>query len=162
MQRSAKLVDDQTYITAQAKLSQFPGDYYMGFAPTLPPNDFPKHCTPYSAGCKQQHVTGDTIDTDTSLTVSKWNRVPNSRATVRTQLFGTAPYRALGDGMLNHPDTYSALWTSGFNPHCARPLTEIDFDRFECINAPLAVEDERVSGPRGGVHTRVGPALYMC
>lgn len=162
MQRSAKLVDDQTYITASAALSQAPYNYYTAYPPVLPVKTFPKQCTPYAGGCKQGHVTGDTVDDFNSLYVSKTTRVPNPRPSTNTQLFGTAPYKARGDGLLKAPDTYSKLVYSGFNPHCAKTLSEKDWDRFECMAAPLAVENEQLTGPRGGAGTRVGPAYYQC
>lgn len=159
MQRSAKLVDDQTYITAQATLSQKPYQYYTAFPPALPVKTFPRACTPYSGGCAQGHVSSDTVDDFNSLYVSAATR-PNPRP--NTELFGM-PFKARGDGPLKAPDTFSALRYSGFNPHCPKGLSEIDYDRYECIQAPLMVEDERLMGaPRGGSHTRVGPAYYMC
>ena len=161
MQRSAKLVDDQTYITAHAALSQQPFQYYTAYPPVLPVATFSRTCT-YAGGCKQGRVTGDTVEDFNTLVVGTGTRIPNPRPTTNTQLFGTAPFKARGDGLLKAPDTYSTLVSTGFNPHCARPLSETDFDRFECIAAPLAVEDERLTGPRGGSHTRVGPGYYVC
>ena len=166
MQRSAKLVDDATYITAHETLSKKPFEYYTAFPPVLHVKTFHRQCTPYAGGCKQNYVTSENVEEYNQLlnsgSTSTLNRVPNSRPSTNTELFGTAPYKALGDGLLRAPDVYSKLVGSGFNPHCAKTLGEKDYDRFECMAAPLAVEDERVTGPRGGAGTRVGPAYYAC
>lgn len=159
MQRSAKLIDDETYITAHAKLSQKPFEYHTAFPPVLPLKTFPRACTPYSGGCKQSRVSADTVEDFNDLYVPTATR-PNPRP--NTELFGTAPMKARGDGLLRSPDVYSALVGGGFNPHCARTLGERDYDRWQCIDAPLVVEDERMTGPRGGAGTRVGPAYYAC
>ncbi len=164
MQRSAKLIDDATYITAHETLSRKPYDYYTAFPPALPVKTFHKTCTPYAGGCKQKHVTGENVDDFNQLwnVSGPLNRIPNSRPTTNTELFGTAPFKARGDGLLRTPDVYSSLVATGFNPHCAKTLGERDYDRFECMAAPLAVENERLTGPRGGAGTRVGPAYYAC
>lgn len=163
MQRSAKLVDDATYITAHETLSRKPFEYYTAYPPVLPVKTFHRKCTPYAGGCKQAHVTGENVDDFNELWASKTlNRVPNSRPGTNTELFGTAPFKARGDGLLYFTDTYSNLVGNGFNPHCAKQLGEKDYDRFECIAAPLVVENERLTGPRGGAGTRVGPAYYAC
>jgi len=159
MQRSAKLVDDQTYISAAATLSQKPYEYHTAYPPVLGVQEFPRACTPYAGGCRQGRVAGDTVDTFNKLYMGNATR-PNPRP--NTELFGVAPFRGRGDGMLRTPDVYSSLISSGFNPHCAKSLSEVDYDRFECIAAPLAVEDERITGPRGGASTRVGPEYYSC
>ena len=127
--------------------------------PVLPRTQYASVCTPYAGGCKTQGVTGDVVDTSNGLYYSVATR-PNKRPS--TELFGTAPYKAQGDGMLKNPDTFSKLRYSGYNPHCARVLGELNFDRFDCVNAPLAVEDEQRMGPRGGAGTRVGPGYYEC
>ena len=155
-------MDDQMYMTAHATLSQAPFQYYTAYPPALPVQAFPRQCTPYAGGCKQGHVTTDTIDDFNALYISKATRIPNPRPSTNTQLFGTAPYKARGDGILKATDTHSAMISSGFNPHCAKNLSERDYDRFECMTAPLMVEDERITGPRGGMQTRVGPGMYMC
>ena len=159
MQRSAKLVDDATYMTAQATLSQKPYEYYTAYPPVLPLKTFPRSCTPYAGGCKQGRESADTVTDFNALFMSN-NTRPNPRP--NTELFGTAPFKARGDGLLKAPDVFSALRGSGFNPHCPKTLAEVDYDRYECIAAPLVVEDERLTGPRGGAHTRVGPAYYQC
>ena len=159
MQRSAKLVDDQAYITAHARLSQKPFEYHTAYPPSLPVAKYGEVCTPYAGGCRQGRVTAEVVDSFNSLYVGTATR-PNARP--NTELFGTAPYKARGEGILRAPDVHSQLTSSGFNPHCAKHLSEVDWDRYECINAPLVVEDERVTGPRGGASTRVGPAYYAC
>ena len=156
MQRSAKLVDEETYLTAQSAMSQKQFQYFTAFPPVIGVKQFPRKCTPYAGGCKQGNVTGESIDALNYAAATRPNPRPN------TELFGVAPFRGRGDGILRNPDVYSNLISSGFNPHCAKSLSEVDYDRFECMGAPMVVEDERITGPRGGASTRVGPAYYAC
>lgn len=159
MQKSAKLIDDAAFISAHAAMSQKPFEYYTAFPPALPVKTFPRACTSYAGGCKQKYVTGEIIEESNRLYAPPPTR-PNPRP--NTELFGTAPFKARGDGLLRHTDVYSSLVSSGFNPHCSKTLSEVDYDRFECINAPLQVENEELTGFRGGAPTRVGPAYYAC
>jgi hypothetical protein len=159
MQKSAKLIDDEAYITAHERVSSAAGRYYMAYPPELPYSKVGSVCGPYVGGCKQKHVTSDVIDTFNSLSVPISTR-PNEKPS--TELFGL-PYKAQGDGVLLHPEMIHKLQMSGFNPKCNKSLSEVNYDRFDCINAPLAVEDEGQFGnPRGGEHTRVGPRYHLC
>ena len=159
MQRSAKLIDDKAYLTAAENLSRAPGEYIMAYPPHLHPSQFGDVCAPYVGGCKQKHVTSDVIDQYNNLYVSNSTR-PNEKP--QTEIYGVAPFKARGDGILMHPERLSELQTSGFNPHCASTLSEVNYDRFQCIDPILAVEEEREFGPRGGAHTRVGPRYHVC
>ena len=159
MQKSAKLIDDEAYITAHERVSSAAGRYHMAFPPSLPYSKVGSVCGPYVGGCKQKHVTSDVIDTYNSLSVPVSTR-PNEKPS--TELFGM-PFKARGDGPLLHPEVIAKLQMSGFNPKCNKSLSEVNYDRFDCINAPMAVEDEQQFGnPRGGEHTRVGPSYRLC
>lgn len=145
MQRSAKLIDDASFITAQEKVSQFPFTYHTD----LPPNH-PIACTTYAGGCKQQHVTDRGVDTLNQL-LPGWTRTHRSAS---TELFG-GPFKARGDGALMNPDALSAAWTpiEGYEPHCSKKTSEIQGDSwYNCADVKLGVEE----GSRGGVSTRQG------
>lgn len=150
---SAKLLDDASYISIQAAQSQFPYQYLTLLKPN--PRDIGKAytepCTGFTGGCRQFAPPSTIVDTFNSLLPGITRPSPRPQ----TELFGTAPYKARGDGTLTHPQVHSDLH-DGFNPHCARALGEVDYDRFSCISAPNAAE----SGPRGGVSTRFG-AVYV-
>jgi hypothetical protein len=160
MQKIHRLIDDEAYITAHEKISSAPGQYHMAYPPVMPYSKVGTTCAPYVGGCKQKHVTSDVIDTYNSISVPVSTR-PNEKPS--TELFSPAPYKARGDGVLLHPEMVHKLQTSGFNPKCNKTLSEVNYDRFHCINAPLVVEDEEQFGnPRGGEHTRVGPRYHLC
>jgi hypothetical protein len=158
MHKSAKLIDDEAYITAAENLSRAPGNYMMAFPPTLKPNVIGTKCAPFIGGCKQKHVVADVIDQSNSMYVPV-NTRPNEKPW--TEIY-SIPFKARGEGLLNHPDTLSKLQTSGFTQKCSSTLSEVNYDRFQCINAPLAVENEKEFGARGGAHTRVGPRYDVC
>lgn len=145
MQRSAKLIDDATFITAQQKVSMYPFEYHTA----LPPNA-PVACTQYAGGCKQFRVTGSTVDTYNKLLPGGSSKKQRAAS---TELFG-GPFKARGDGPLMAPDALSAAWTpaGGYAPHCAKKLSEVQYDRYNCAEVKLAVE----LGARGGVSTRQG------
>jgi len=79
----------------------------------------------------------------------------------QTELFGTAPYIALGRGPLRYTDTSSLLqqsnWVSGRG---SRSISEIDYDRFDFVQMP---KDLTGLAPelRYGAFTRVGPAYLQ-
>jgi hypothetical protein len=153
MKRSAKLHNDATYVSAQAVQSQFPYRYYT----SLPPNPKPittqyyEPCSEFNGGCRQFYVGESTVDDYNTILSDPTRPLPRPQ----TELFGVAPYKARGDGHLDMPDNHSLLHLTGFNPHCSRALGEVDFDRWQCINAPNAAE----TTARGGVSTRFG-AVY--
>lgn len=78
----------------------------------------------------------------------------------QTELFGTAPYTALGRGPLKHIDTSSLLQQSNrVTARGARTVTEIDMNRRDFVSVPK----ELTALPyetRYGRLTRAGPA-YM-
>ncbi len=78
----------------------------------------------------------------------------------QTELFGTAPYIALGRGPLKYTDTSSLLQQSNrVTGRGSRTVTEIDMNRYDFVSVPkdlTALPFET----RYGRLTRVGPA-YM-
>jgi hypothetical protein len=79
----------------------------------------------------------------------------------QTELFGTAPYTALGRGELRYPDVSSQVqrgtWVSG---RTSRSIAEVDYNRFDFVNVPkdLADPSEEL---RYGLITRVGPTYLQ-
>jgi hypothetical protein len=78
----------------------------------------------------------------------------------QTQLFGTAPYTALGRGVMNHVDVNSALKLSNRVPRKpTRTVMEREWDRRHFVAIPEELRALPVD-PRLGEGTRVGPE-YM-
>lgn len=77
----------------------------------------------------------------------------------QTELFGTAPYIALGRGVLSHVDTSSALLQSNYVPERgSRVLMEAPWTRSQYVTVPEELKQLREM--RLGQMTRVGPE-YM-
>ena len=78
----------------------------------------------------------------------------------QTELYGTAPYVALGRGGLMHVDTETRLqhgdWVQGKG---SRSVSELDFDRFDFVTLPGELKKLNPE-MRYGQITRVGPS-YM-
>lgn len=78
----------------------------------------------------------------------------------QTELFGTAPYTALGRGPLKYPDVSSLLqqsnWVAGRG---SRTVTEADMHRFDFVSVPKELSALPFES-RYGKMTRTGPA-YM-
>ena len=156
MNRSAKLISDEAYVTAHEKQSRFPFEYHTSLVPNdIAAANFSKKCTSVPGTCKQVRVSDRTVDAYNKNMISKSTR-PQPRP--QTELFGL-PFKARGDGVMKNPDVQSKLQYSGFNPTCAKPLAEVDYDRWECIGAKPDVEaPER--GPRGGISSRLGAQYF--
>jgi hypothetical protein len=152
MNKSAKLIDDEAYMTAHAKQSQYEFEYRTALPPNKLGKSFASECTPYLGGCKQFSVNAAVVDDYEKVIpgTQGWGR-EGSRPV--TELVG-GPFKARGDGALQNPDILSEAWTpsTGFVPHCNKPLSEVTFDRWPCIKAPLAYEPNWF----GGAHTRQG------
>lgn len=79
----------------------------------------------------------------------------------QTELFGTAPYIALGRGPLRYPDTSSLLQQGNWVPgRGSRTLSEVDYNRFDFVTLPKGLTEQTGADLRYGAMTRVGPA-YM-
>ena len=78
----------------------------------------------------------------------------------QTELFGTAPYIALGRGQLKYTDTSSSLQQSNrVTGRGSRTLTEIDMNRYDFVSVPKDLTNLPFE-TRYGSMTRVGPS-YM-
>lgn len=149
MNRSAKLIDDVAYISAHDTQSQYAYKYHTALVPDKLGKDFAPHCTPYlGSECKQFNTNGAVIDQYNAM-IAK----PARARSTATEIYG-GPFKARGDGALKTPDVLSEMWTParGYEQHCNKPLSEITYDTWACIEAPLANEVD----VRGGVSTRLG------
>lgn len=160
MQRSAKLIDDRSFVDAQNRQLGSEFKYHVAndlVRPTrLGPRAFPS-CSTFVGGCgRQTFESGQTIDDATTL-----RRGNSTRPAVRpsTELFGTAPYRGLGDGVLYFVDDSNTLQRGGFTGPSFCPegkFQEKPYDTWACIQAPTAVENFQ----HAGVSTRAAP-VYL-
>lgn len=155
MNRSAKLISDQAYISAHESLSSFPYYYYTDHVPNRLEKQFPGSCPAFAGGCKQFNVNGASVNTYNDKIIpgkNGWTRVQPSAS---TQIFG-GPFKARGDGALTNPDSLSRVWTpqGGYAKHCSKRLSEVTYDTWLCHSAPNQSED--VFDLRGGVSARQG------
>ena len=104
------------------------------------------------------HVGGAQVDVYNKL-LSAHTRVqtPASSNRPATELFGTAPYVAVGRGALRNPDASAAAWFPTVFPRKSvnrryGKLAEITTHRFDYVDVPIAVEPDRT-----GMLTRAGP-----
>jgi hypothetical protein len=147
--RSGHLNDDQAYVRAMARQSEFPYRYVTRFAP-------PNRC-PVSQCYTQRRPGGDQMDALNNLIENMPTRVLEQGNRPNTELWGTSPFRARGDGQLLAPDASNVLMRLPISEQrCARPLSEIVYPRFDYISFPNNAEYWR----RGGVSSRLGP-IYV-
>ena len=159
MQRSAKMIADKSFVDAQNRALSYEFNSHVNpvAAPRrLGPARFDS-CSTFVGGCSRQTwESGTTIDA--SSTLRKGN---STRPAVRpdTELFSTAPYRGLGDGIMHHVNDSNTLQRGGFNGASFCPagkFQEQPYDTFSCISAPTAAENFQ----RAGVSTRAAP-VYL-
>lgn len=94
------------------------------------------------------------------LPVHYRTQVRASQNRPKTELFGTAPYTALGRGVMHHVDVSSMLMQANpVNERGSRVLVEREWDTRSFITVPRELRDLPVD-LRVGQTTRVGPA-YM-
>lgn len=150
MLRSGHLNDDAAYVQAMASQSQFPYWYRTRFAPW---NGCP------ISNCNKQFRTGPfQVDKLNDLVEAAPVRVLEHGNRPNTEMFGTAPFRARGDGHLMAPEASNELMRKPVGQQrCARPLSEIDYNRFEFVAFPNNAEWWR----RGGESARVGPVYVQ-
>lgn len=86
-----------------------------------------------------------------------WNSNPTrmyTRGRPSTSLYGTAPLKRMGDGIMYNVDASTELRNGdGIPLRCVRPEQEITWDRMDYIDVDNAVESWR----RGGITTRYLP-----
>lgn len=161
MQRSAKLLDDSSFIDAQNRQLTYEYNYHVNpiWAPGKLGGENFDTCATFLGGCgRQTFESGKTIDASNRLRNSNYTR-PAVRP--QTEVFGTSAYRGLGDGVLHHVADSNDLQRTGFtgNRFCAAGLgkyAEVNYDRFDCIEAPTAVENFQ----HAGVSSRQAP-MYL-
>lgn len=104
--------------------------------------------------CNTQFMAGGRqADVLSSLLNSNPTRV-YTRGRPSTQLFGTAPLKRMGDGVLYNVDASNELRNGyGIPLRCVRPETEQLWDRMDFIDVPPVAESWR----RGGISTRFVP-----
>lgn len=148
--RSGHLNDDWAYVQAMASQSTFPYTYHTRFSPW--------NACPIS-NCNKQFRTGvHQVDTLNQLIDSMPTRYLEQGSSINTELFGTAPFRARGDGHLMTPDASNALMRNPVSEQrCARPLSEQQLDRFHFNAFPNQAEWWR----RGGESSRMGPVYVQ-
>lgn len=149
MLRSGHLNDDAAYVRAMASQSQFPFEYHTKYSPW--------NACPVS-NCNKQFRTGPyQVDTLNSLIDATPTRVLEHGNRPNTELFGTAPFRARGDGHLFAPDASNALMRNPVTEQvCARQVSEREYPRYDYIAFPNQAEWWR----RGGESSRLGP-IYV-
>lgn len=151
MQQTARLGYDNQFIAEQHRQSTFEFGYRTDMPPDKLGKNFAPACSPYPAGCVQQHVNSKVVDDYPKVIpgVMGWAREKSSS----TELLA-GPFKARGEGILNNPDALSEAWTpsGGYAPICNRKIAERTWDTLSCVNAPLVAEGEGW----GGVDTRMG------
>lgn len=141
-------------IDTQALVNEKQFSYTTSFPPSPVPN--PKCQT--NVGCRTYYVNKFIVDDfDKVLPVRRdvmtRNRLPS------TELVN-GPFRARGDGQILFPDNSNDLRypATGINAQCDRLLSEIPYNRFYCVNFPLAYEFEGWEG----VDSRQGHQVFRC
>lgn len=152
MIRSGHLNDDMAYVQAMASQSAFPYKYVTRFNAKAVPNRCPV------SQCNKQFRPGDDqVDRLNDLVENMPTRVLEQGNRINTELWGTAPFRARGDGQLLAPDASNVLMRMPISEQrCARPLSEIEVPRYDYIAFPNQSEWWK----RGGVSSRLGP-IYV-
>lgn len=113
-------------------------------------------------GLHDQGVPGAQMATYNNLLPTNFRmQVRSAHNKPQTELFGTAPYMALGRGELRHTDTATKLRQSNWVPvRGSRMLSELNYDRFDFVTLPRELLAGAPTDLRYGALTRVGPA-YM-
>lgn len=144
MYASAHLSNDQGYLLAHAKQSEFEYNYRTAFPPNKLGKQFGKECTPYLGGCKQFRVDASVID-DYEKVIPGTKGWARTGERPQTELVGGA-FKARGEGILRNPDALSAAWTpvDGYRHHCNKPLSEVTYDTWQCMGASLAYEGKEL------------------
>lgn len=147
--RSGHLNDDVAYVQAMTAQSTFPYKYTTTFTPF--------NACPISQ-CNKQFRPGDNqVDVYNALVEGAPIRVLEHGNRPNTELWGTAPFRARGDGHLLAPDASNVLMRLPISEQrCARPLAEKEYPRWDYIGFGNSAEWWK----RGGESSRLGP-IYV-
>lgn len=153
----AQLRNDMSYLRLLDSDSTAPYKYVVGYAPRQEPR--------WLQGRVAVGVGGAEVDGDATLQRNRdhYTRVvlPAASNQPNTELFGTAPFMALGRGGLTNNQGAALNFVQGRadTPRRTRVLTEEKpWDRFEFLGSRPRVEDTMQQ--RAGVGTRAGP-VYM-
>ena len=146
---SASLNDDGAYVRMMGRRSEFPFRYLTSFTAL-------GTCT--IDNCNKQFHSGPAqVGALNSLVDSVPTRIWAHGDKPSTELFGTAPFRARGDGQRLAPDVSNQLMRQpAYWQECARPLSEMAWDRYDYIAFPNRAE----WWSRGGESSRLGP-IYV-
>ncbi len=104
-----------------------------------PPGDHGKQCASEPNCLNPGAYPGMNFDRVAPVTQDSFTRrrIPN------TELFGGA-FRGQdgGDGLNRSPDTWSSIWTpvDGYAHEASRTISEVNYNRFDCVNVPLTWE----------------------
>lgn len=148
--RSGHLNDDWAYVRAMQSQSEYPYRYLTRFTPW--------NACPTSQCNKQLRPGTFQVDNLNALTGVGPTRVYEHGNRPNTELWGTSPFRARGDGQLLAPDASNQLMRLPISEQrCARPLSEREQPRFDYIAFPNNAEWWR----RGGESSRLGPVYVQ-
>ncbi len=152
----AALRADPDYLRMLEAESTWAFKYHLTRTNPWTPRAFPVQ------GLAHQGVGPSQVDAYNSLLPANYrvkHRASQNRP--QTELFGTAPYTALGRGPLRYTDTSTLLQQGSWVPsRGSRAVAEVDFNRFDFVNVPrelTALPHEL----RYGAMTRVGPAYLQ-
>jgi len=123
----------------------------------LPPRESNPKCET-NVGCRTYHVNKFIVE-DFERVMPVRRDVDTRERMPTTELFG-GPFRARGDGELLYPEQSNdvRLPETGINAQCDRLLGEVPYNRFQCVDFPLAYEYEGW----GGVDSRQGHQVFRC
>ena len=141
------LAEDMAYINMMARRSEFPFRYVTRFQAlgTCPVSNCNKQ---FHSGPAQVDTLNGLVDGSIPTRIWEHGNRPN------TELFGTAPFRARGDGQLKYADVSNKLMREPqYWQECARPLSEVPYNRYDYVAFPNRAEWWQ----RGGVPTRCAP-----
>lgn len=154
--RATTLRADKAYIDLLEAESTWPSKYV--FSRTNPVNSRQNPMW----GLTDHGVPGARIGTYNKLLPTNFRmQVRAAQNKPQTELFGTAPYIALGRGVLRHTDTSSLLQQSNWvERRGSRSIAEIDYNRFEYVSIPKNLS-ALAPELRFGAMTRVAPAYLQ-
>ena len=153
----AQLRNDMSYLRLLDSESTMPYKYLVGYAPRQEPR--------WLQGRVAIGVGGAEVDGDSMLQRARDHStrvvLPAASSKPNTELFGTAPFMALGRGGLTNNQGLALNFTQGRAdiPRRTRLLTEEkSWDTFAFLGSKPRVEDTLQQ--RAGAATRAGP-VYM-
>ena len=144
---SAGLRDDSGYVDYWNRRSQAPLQYFMGFQAGKPPADI--------QGKPVVGAGSDRVGVDRAFRYTRVETMPAEHR-LETPLYGTAPFRATGDGVLVHTDVSTRLQIGDrMGARGREQLAEVNLEhlRRQFVGAVPRVEDAM----RAGANTRAPP-----